>query len=229
MPTRSGAAGRALGDLAREQLGHGGLLHEGLAGHLEARRVVRERAHGLDLGGRLRDLVLHALEVGDARAELLALEGVGDREVHGALRDAEHLRRDADAALVQRLDRDLVAHADLADDALGRHAHALERQGAARARADSELVLGRPVRGRAYAQPGQGAGVAVQNHEVFFEGQLERGASLERAGDALRCGLAGDGGQRRVRVEPRHCMARLAGLQHTLLVRIQRVSGRQRG
>ena len=41
--------------------------------------------------------------------------------IERALREADHLRADADAALVQRFDRDLVALADLAEHAASRH------------------------------------------------------------------------------------------------------------
>ena len=42
------------------------------------------------------------------------------------LRDADHLRADADAALVQRLDRDLVALADRAEHVLVGHLAVIE-------------------------------------------------------------------------------------------------------
>ena len=50
--------------------------------------------------------------------ELLALGRVGEGVVEGALGGTDHLGADPDAALVERLDRDLVALADLADDVL---------------------------------------------------------------------------------------------------------------
>lgn len=64
---------------------------------------------------------LQALELADGRAELLALEEVGHGGVEGALCNAQHLRGNADAALVQNLNGDLIALADLADDILRLH------------------------------------------------------------------------------------------------------------
>ena len=61
--------------------------------------------------------------------------------IERALREADHLRADADAPLVQRLDRDLVALADLAEHVRARHAAVLEQQLAGAARADAELVF----------------------------------------------------------------------------------------
>ena len=61
--------------------------------------------------------------------------------IERALRQADHLRADADASLVQRFDRDLVALADLAEHVRARHAAVLEQQLAGAARADAELVF----------------------------------------------------------------------------------------
>ena len=61
--------------------------------------------------------------------------------VERALREADHLRADADAPFVQRLDRDLVALADLAEHVRARHAAVVEQQLAGAARADAELVF----------------------------------------------------------------------------------------
>ena len=73
-------------------------LRERLALVLAARGVVRQQARGLDLDGGLRDLVLHALEGADGLAELRALVRVRDRELESALREADHLSGDTDAA-----------------------------------------------------------------------------------------------------------------------------------
>ena len=59
----------------------------------------------------------------------------------GALRDAEHLGADADAALVQSLDRNLVAFADLAEHIFFRNLAVVENQLGRRRRADAELVF----------------------------------------------------------------------------------------
>src|SRR5262245_55383077 len=85
--------------------------------------------------------MLHRLEFGDRLAELLALAGVLDRMVERALRQADHLRADADAPLVERFDRNLVALADLAEDVVARHGAVLEQQLARAAGADPELVF----------------------------------------------------------------------------------------
>src|SRR5690606_20384439 len=57
------------------------------------------------------------------------------------LREPEHLRADADASFVQRLDRDLVALADLAEHVLFRDAAVVHDQLDRRGRPDAELVL----------------------------------------------------------------------------------------
>ena len=88
---------------------------KGWSGVLQARGVVDHEPRRLELGGDLRVLELHALELGDRLAELLALGHVAEGVVERALGQADHLRADADAALVQGLDRDLVADADVAD------------------------------------------------------------------------------------------------------------------
>eukprot|EP00331_Platyophrya_macrostoma_P006894 CAMPEP_0176433120 /NCGR_PEP_ID=MMETSP0127-20121128/15816_1 /TAXON_ID=938130 /ORGANISM="Platyophrya macrostoma, Strain WH" /LENGTH=447 /DNA_ID=CAMNT_0017815453 /DNA_START=418 /DNA_END=1758 /DNA_ORIENTATION=+ len=137
-------ARRALRHLRREQLGHRSVLHERLAVVLLAGRVVDHQPRGVDLHRRLRVLELHPLEVADRRVELLALEQVRHRRVHRALRNPHHLRRNADAALVQDLDRDLVPLAHLADHVLCRHHDVVEVQLRRRARADAQLVLQAP-------------------------------------------------------------------------------------
>ena len=71
---------------------------------------------------------------------MAALLRVFDRVIERALRETEHLRADADAPFVQRLDRDLVALADVAEHVGARHA-VLEDQLARAAGADAELVF----------------------------------------------------------------------------------------
>ena len=71
----------------------------------------------------------------------LPLLGERDRRVERAARDADHLRADADAAGVERLDRDLVALADRAEHVLLRHLACVEEQFGGAAGADAELVL----------------------------------------------------------------------------------------
>ena len=88
-----------------------------------------------------RELELHALEVGDRLAELLALLDVANRVIERALGEADHLRADADAPFVERFDRDLVALADLAEHLRLRHDAVFEQQLAGAAGANAELVL----------------------------------------------------------------------------------------
>ena len=107
----------------------------------KSRGVVDQQARGFDLGGHLREFELHALEVGDRLAELLALLGVGDGVIERALREAGHLRADGDAAFVQSLDRDLVALADFAEHVGGGDAAVVENQLASGRRANAELVF----------------------------------------------------------------------------------------
>ena len=99
------------------------------------------QARGFDLGGHLRDLELDALEFGDGFAELLALLRVLAGVFPGAAGQPDHLRADADAAFVQRLDGDLVSLADFAQHILLRHAAVFENQLAGGRGADAQLVF----------------------------------------------------------------------------------------
>ena len=65
-----GAAGDALGDLRAEELGHGGLFHDGVAGGGVSRDVVGEAARGLEVAGGLGHLELHSLKIAQGTAEL---------------------------------------------------------------------------------------------------------------------------------------------------------------
>src|SRR5207249_6471545 len=82
---------RLVGDpvrgLAREQLGHRGLLDEREPGILEHRSVVDEQPRRLDLGRHVGEHELHRLEVRDRLIELLALLGVSEAVLVGAARD----------------------------------------------------------------------------------------------------------------------------------------------
>ena len=53
----------------------------------------------------------------------------------------EHLRRNANAAFVQRLDRDLVALAHLAQNAVSSNGHVIQNDFAGRRGANAELVF----------------------------------------------------------------------------------------
>src|SRR5262249_14155362 len=88
----------------------------------------------------------------DRRAELPALVRVGDRVVDRALGDADGLRGDAEARVVERPERDVHALVLLADQVVGGDADVLEDRLAGRRALDAELVFeladaeARPVR-----------------------------------------------------------------------------------
>ena len=82
-----------------------------------------------------------------------------------------HLRADADAAFVQRLDGDLVALADFAEHVRFRHAAVFENQLAGGRRADAELVF------------------------LLADGEAGEVALDEERGDAVVAGLGIDGGE----------------------------------
>ena len=63
------------------------------------------------------------------------------RVIERALREADHLRADADAPFVERFDGDLVAAPDLAQHVRPRHAAVFQQQLARAAGADAELVF----------------------------------------------------------------------------------------
>ena len=111
------------------------------AGVLEPRRVVHHEPRRLELGARLRELELNALKIGELLSELRALLHVFGRGVQRARGDADHLRADADASFVQRLDRDLVALADGAEHVRRGHFDVVENQLRRARRADAELVF----------------------------------------------------------------------------------------
>lgn len=130
------------GDLGGEELGHGGILDEVLAGLLLASSVEDEGASGGDFGVGLGKLVLHALELADEGAELLAVvPAVLDGVFPGAEGEAGHLGGDADAALVEDADGVLVALAALAEDILLGDVDVVKVEHAGAAGADAELLL----------------------------------------------------------------------------------------
>ena len=94
----------AVRELARVELRHRGLARERPALVLQPRRLVDERAPGLDLGRHVRELELDRLERRDRLAELLALLRVREREVVGALREADAHRGDRDPPAVEDLE-----------------------------------------------------------------------------------------------------------------------------
>src|ERR1019366_3334497 len=118
-----------------------GLPRERQAVLFQARRVVDGEARALELHVHAGELVLNGLELRERLAELPAFLHVLRRVVERVARNTDHLRADPDAALVQRIDRDLVSLAHVADDVLGGHLDVLERERERGGRADSELVL----------------------------------------------------------------------------------------
>ena len=98
------------------------------------------RQPGVVRGG-ASELELYALELGDRFPELFPLL----RVLHGVFEraggQAEHMRTDADAPLVQRLDGDLVALAGLAEDAVSRGGAVLEDQLACATGSNAQLVF----------------------------------------------------------------------------------------
>ena len=86
-------------------------------------------AGGLDLHRHVGEHELHALELGDRLAELLALPRVADGVVKRPLGDAERLRGDRDPGVVEGGDGGLEPGSLRADHAVGRDAGVLEDDG----------------------------------------------------------------------------------------------------
>src|SRR5215467_2989598 len=128
-------------DLRTVILCHGGFSHKRQPGIAHAGGIVDQKARGFDFGGHFRQLELHALKVADGLAELLALAGVGDGVVERTTRQTNHLGADGDAALVERLDSNLVALAHFTHYVLARHAAIVEDQLARGRRPETQLVL----------------------------------------------------------------------------------------
>ena len=129
-------------NLTRKKLRHCRILHEIQTRLLLPRRIIDERPRGADLRVRLRELVLHALELADEAVELPAvvpdiLGGVLPR----AEGEAGHLCGDADAAFVQEADGVFVALAFGAEELVGGDVDVVEVDDAGAAGADAELFL----------------------------------------------------------------------------------------
>ena len=77
--------------------------------------VVRQRAGGFDFGLHVGEHPLDGLIVGDGLAEGAALLGVAHGRFQRSLREADRLRGDADAAAIERFERDLQALAFFAE------------------------------------------------------------------------------------------------------------------
>ena len=112
-----------------------------MAGVFEAGGVVSHQPRGFDVGGQAGKLKLDSLKLGDGLAELLAFLGVSDGVFERAARHAEHLRADADAALVERFDRHFVTLADFAQHVRLGNAAIFQDQFARGGGADPQLVL----------------------------------------------------------------------------------------
>ena len=108
---------------------------------LELRRGVDQHTCAAQLGRHVRDLERDRLLEADRLAELDALLGVIDRRFVCALRDAERLRRDADAAAVQRRHRDLEALTFLAEQVFLGHLDVVEDQLRGGRGADAHFVV----------------------------------------------------------------------------------------
>lgn len=192
------------GNLGGVELGHGGILDKVLAGLLLAGSVEDEGAGGGDFGVGLGELVLHALELADEGAELLAVvPAVLDGVFPGAEGEAGHLGGDADAALVEDADGVLVALAALAEDVLLGDVDVVEVEDAGAAGADAELLflLGNgEALGALFDDEGGNALVALGRVEV---GEDEEDAGLHgvcdphlgAVEDEAVGGLGGAGGQ----------------------------------
>ena len=122
-------------------LRHGPGCHEVLPAVLQASGVPDHQPRGLELRHEFGNLKLNALELGETLAELPALLDIPQRVPESPFRDPDHLRSDRDTALVQRLDRDSVAVANLAYDVLSGYLAVIEEQLAGRRRPDPELVF----------------------------------------------------------------------------------------
>ena len=89
---------------------------------------VHHQPRRLDLHRHVGEHELDGLEARYRLAELLAVLGVGDRGVQRALRDADRLRADGGAGVVEGLQRGLQTGAGLADDPVAGDVAVLEIQ-----------------------------------------------------------------------------------------------------
>src|SRR5436190_5330073 len=133
--------GDAVGHLGVEQLGHRGVAAVTTAPILGDGGAPEHETAGVDLGPHVGELELDRLMFRDGLAEGLPFQRVVGRVLEGGARDAERLRRHADAPAVER------AHSDLETIALGTEARVVadravgqEHLRGARA-AEAELVV----------------------------------------------------------------------------------------
>lgn len=124
------------------EFSHGSVADKVLTGLLLASSVVDQVSSGGDFGVGLSNLVLHALELTDERAELLTVvPDVADGVLKGTKGQAGHLGSDADAALVEEADGVLVALAALAEQVLLGDLDVVKVEDAGGGGADAELLL----------------------------------------------------------------------------------------
>src|SRR3954452_11961751 len=95
---------------------------------LEPRRLVRQQAGRLDLGGQVGQLRLDGLKARDRLPERAPLLGVGERLVERALCQPDAHRRHADPPAVERLQELLEAAPARAEQVLLGHARAVEAE-----------------------------------------------------------------------------------------------------
>src|SRR3954447_21387833 len=127
--------------LRRVPLRKARLARRALALVLHPRGLHDEQLRRLVAEHHLRDHVLHELVAADLLPERLALARVLDGALEARAHDAARARRDGEAALVERVHRDLEALPLLADEVLRRHLDVLEEELPGRAGPDPELVL----------------------------------------------------------------------------------------
>src|SRR5690606_3909996 len=134
------------GGLGGEQLRHRRLPRHAVAAVLQPRRPQRQQPRGVDARGHVGELEADALELVDRAPEGLALVRVAARGLERGAGDADRLRRDPDAAAVERRHRHHEALALAADASRLRHEAALEGHAARHGGVLPELLLGAPER-----------------------------------------------------------------------------------
>ncbi len=125
----------------RVQLCHCRLGAVRLVRFLLFRCRVDQEPRTAQLGRHVGELEADALIEADWLAELDALLGVFDRRFIRALRDAQRLRRNTDAAAVQRCHRDFEALPFLAEQVLLGYLHVVENQFRRRGGTDTHLIV----------------------------------------------------------------------------------------
>src|SRR4029079_9193761 len=124
-----------------EELRHRGALGDALATVGARRRVVDHEPSGVDLRRGVCEHPLDPLIHRDRLAELLALLRVRHRRIEQALRDPDGMRRQTEAAHIERAERDLEALAVRADEVRRRHAHVVEVELRGRRSVQSHLLV----------------------------------------------------------------------------------------